>query len=59
MFVDSSTDDGKGAAAAGEHVEGDGEGVVDQDVAEQDGAEEEVTHPSYRHDGLHTKFPDT
>ena len=39
-------------AAAGEHVEGDGEGVVHQDVAQEDGAEEEVPHPSYWHNGL-------
>ena len=34
------------------HIERDGEGVVDQDVAQQDGAEEEVAHPPHRHDGL-------
>ena len=33
-------------------IERDGEGGVDQDVAQQDGAEQEVAHPPHRHDGL-------
>jgi hypothetical protein len=48
-------DDGHDAAAAGERVQRDGKGVVHEHVAQQDGAEQEVAHPTDRHDGLRKK----
>ncbi len=48
-------DDGHDAPTPGERVQGDGEGVVHQHVPQQDGAEQEVTHPTDRHDGLRKK----
>ena len=52
---DGGADDGHDAAAAGECVEDDGERVVDEHVAQQDGAEQEVAHATDRHDGLKEK----
>ena len=52
--------DRQSAPSSSEHVQGDGESVVDQDVAEEDGAQQEVSHSSDRHDGLpESSFSDT
>ena len=50
--TEGGTNDSQCPATPSEHVQGDGKSVVDQDVAQQDGAEEEVPHPSYWHNGL-------
>ena len=44
-------DHGQRPAPASEHVQGDGQGVVDQDIAQQDGAQQEVAHAPDGHDG--------
>ena len=50
--AEGGADDGDNTAAPRERVQQDGERVVDQDVAQQDRAEQEVAHASDRHDGL-------
>ena len=50
--TEGGADDGDNAPAAGERVEQDGEGVVDEHVAQQDGAQQEVAHTTDWHDSL-------
>ena len=52
---EGGANDGNDAPAAREGVQDDGEGVVHQHITQQDGAQQEVAHSTYRHDGLEKK----